>query len=79
MHFQALKANGMELSIAVGMGKETIEAAYDIPEVNKYVDFINMMTYDFRGSWDGKTGHHTQLYARPSDYANLAYYNLVIK
>lgn len=27
-----------------------------------YVDFINLMAYDFTGSWSPKAGHHAQLF-----------------
>ncbi|MEE4176604.1 MAG: glycoside hydrolase family 18 protein [Bacteroides sp.] len=34
-----------------------------------YLDFINIMTYDFTGEWDNSTGHHTNLH-RPAFDAN---------
>jgi len=30
--------------------------------VAEYLDFINIMTYDFTGEWANITGHHTNLY-----------------
>lgn len=30
--------------------------SYNIPEIAKYVDFVNLMTYDLHGAWDGVTG-----------------------
>lgn len=44
---EAFHDHGYLLTAAVSAGKETIERAYDIPQVNKYLDFINLMTYDF--------------------------------
>ena len=41
---------------------------------------INVMTYDYHGFWDGKTGHHSPLYAvSKSDEAGgkFEYYNTV--
>jgi Glycosyl hydrolases family 18 len=35
---------------------------YDVPEVVKYVDFLNVMTYDFHGHWEGQVGHNSPLY-----------------
>jgi GH18 family chitinase len=33
------------LTAAVGAGKETIDRAYEIAELVKHLDFINLMTY----------------------------------
>jgi chitinase len=35
-------------------------------EIHNYLDFINIMTYDMRGSFANFTGHHTNLYS-PQD------------
>ncbi|XP_064646971.1 chitinase-3-like protein 1 [Lineus longissimus] len=55
------------LTAAVGVGKETSEKAYDIPQLAKYFDFINLMTYDLRGAWEKTTGHHSPLYGRSGE------------
>lgn len=58
------------LSVAVAPDKRRAELFYDIPELSRAVDFINLMTYDFHGSWDTTVGHHAQMYPhhRDSDY-----------
>ncbi|ROT43651.1 chitinase [Sodiomyces alkalinus F11] len=33
----------------------------------EYVDYINLMAYDFFGPWMSKSGHHSQLYAMQKD------------
>lgn len=33
----------------------------------RYVDFINVMAYDYSGSWSDKTGFMAPLYSRSSD------------
>lgn len=33
------------LTIAAGVGAETIENGYEIREMSKYLDYINLMTY----------------------------------
>ncbi|KAF8787213.1 Chitotriosidase-1 like protein [Argiope bruennichi] len=63
---EAFTPHGLVLSVAVSAGKSTIDTAYDIPGVAKYVDFINVMTYDFHGSWERKTGHNAPLYPMPN-------------
>ena len=35
----------------------------DISQAAVYLDFINLMTYDFCGTWDSHSGHHAQLYS----------------
>lgn len=57
------------LSIAVGAAEMTASVSYDIPNLSKYVDFINLMTYDFHGSFDTdhKIGHHAPLYASSTE------------
>lgn len=38
----------------------------DWAEATKYLDFINVMTYDYHGAWDSITGHLAPLYADPN-------------
>lgn len=32
----------------------------------EYLDYVNIMTYDFHGGWDSTTAHHTNLYSSDS-------------
>jgi chitinase len=34
----------------------------EMEKLHRYLDFINVMTYDFTGSWSTITGHHTPLH-----------------
>ena len=36
------------LTAAVGIGPTTADNAYDVPKLNEYMDFINLMTYDMQ-------------------------------
>jgi chitinase len=54
------------LTAAVPASFEAIAAGYDVPEISKYLDFINVMTYDFHGQWEKKIGHNAPLYALES-------------
>ena len=39
-----------------------------VPEISAALDWINIMTYDFRGSWDmSSTAHHAAIYENPAD------------
>ncbi|KAK2851710.1 hypothetical protein Q5P01_007986 [Channa striata] len=72
------KATGKQrllVSAAVGAGKGIIDAGYEIAEIAKYLDFINVMTYDFHGTWEPITGHHSPLYKGSQDTGDRVYLN----
>ncbi|XP_054714735.1 probable chitinase 10 [Uloborus diversus] len=55
------------LTASVSPVREEIEEAYDVPNLNQLLDFINVMTYDFHGGWEKNTGHHAQFAPTPND------------
>jgi chitinase len=55
------------LSAAVTPGKNRINVSYDIPEIFSTVDFVNLMTYNFHGSWETYTGLHSAMYRGLND------------
>ena len=55
------------LSAAVPVGPDNVRGGYDVPTVSKYLDFINLMAYDFHGKWEKQAGHNAPLYAPSSD------------
>ena len=59
----AFTINNLLLSAAVGAPESLASEAYNIHEISKYLDFINLMTYDFHGPSEKQTGHNTPLYA----------------
>ncbi|XP_076244080.1 putative chitinase 10 [Calliopsis andreniformis] len=65
---EAFKPKGLLLSSAVSPSKRVIDAGYDVPTLAKYLDWISVMTYDYHGQWDKKTGHVAPLYALPNDW-----------
>lgn len=72
------KATGrpqLMLTAAVSAGKGTIDAGYEIAEIAKLLDFINVMTYDFHGAWESFTGHNSPLYRGSFDSGDLIYFN----
>lgn len=59
---QRFDAEGYLLTAAVGVSNEHISYAYDVPNMVKYLHYINLMAYDLHGSWDHVTGQNAPLY-----------------
>lgn len=55
------------LTCAVSAGADTVRAGYDVAAIGAHVDFINIMSYDFHGKWEPKTGHNAPLFASASE------------
>ena len=58
--------SGLLLTIAAGAGIDKIRVT-DPGAYHQYLDFINVMTYDFHGAWDPQTNHHSALFDSPND------------
>ncbi|XP_072379774.1 chitotriosidase-1-like [Diabrotica undecimpunctata] len=43
------------------------EVGYDVPQISGSADMINLMCYDFYGSWSKYTGYNAALYASPAE------------
>jgi chitinase len=52
------------LTVATGADMSFIEHT-EMHEVQKYLDYVNLMTYDFRTEDDSLAGHHTNLFSTP--------------
>lgn len=65
---EAFKPEKLLLSAAVSPAKKVIDAGYDIPTLAEHFDWIAVMTYDYHGQWDKKTGHVAPLYEHPDDW-----------
>ena len=59
---EALKPKGLLLTSAVSPSKKVIDAGYDVPAMSQYMDYVSIMTYDYHGQWDKKTGHVAPMY-----------------
>lgn len=64
---QEIRQPRLLLSAAVPVGPDNIRAGYDVPAVASYLDFINVMAYDFHGKWEKETGHNAPLYSPSTD------------
>lgn len=57
----------------------TAAVAADVPNVNnydfksaeKYLNWLNLMTYDFHGVWNNAAAHHTNLLSDPADTTEM--------
>jgi chitinase len=67
---------GYLLTIAAPAGPSTY-ANIELEAIHPYLDFINVMTYDFHGGWETQTGHNAPMHPASGDpFANAATYNV---
>jgi chitinase len=60
------------LTFAAGAGSDFVEHT-EMDKVQASVDFVNLMTYDFREAGDGaEAGHHANLFPSPRDPRGLS-------
>lgn len=59
------------LSAALPANKIMLECV-NLERTANYLDLLNLMTYDFYGSWTPLSGHHAQLYSASKDEPSAA-------
>uniref|UniRef100_A0A3B4VLE5 chitinase n=1 Tax=Seriola dumerili TaxID=41447 RepID=A0A3B4VLE5_SERDU len=55
------------LTASVSAEKAVIDASYEVAQIAGNLDFINVLTFDFRGPWENVTGHHSPLHRGSKD------------
>ena len=50
------------LTMAVPAGFEYIDKGYDVPKLNKYLDWFNLLSYDYHSAYEPSVNHHAPLY-----------------
>ncbi|PVD32658.1 hypothetical protein C0Q70_08103 [Pomacea canaliculata] len=51
------------LTLATAAGSYYIDQGYETREIAKYPDYMLLMTYNYHGSWENKTGHPSAVWA----------------
>ncbi|XP_045208460.2 putative chitinase 1 [Mercenaria mercenaria] len=51
------------LTAAVGTSEFRVTESYDVHGLSRYLDFINLMMYDFHGQWEDTVNVHSALYS----------------
>ncbi|XP_068599055.1 acidic mammalian chitinase-like [Brachionichthys hirsutus] len=64
------------LSANVAALRSTIDKAYEGNGTLNYLDFINVMTYDYHGHWEAVTGHNSPLYRSAVDIGSQFDHNI---
>jgi chitinase len=66
--YTAAKAHSPQLLVTIAAPASTQHLVnMEIERIHNYVDWINVMAYDFHGPWDKKTGHNAPLYGVAAD------------
>ena len=55
------------LTVAISKDPETIDIAYDIPQIFNYADYISILSYNYHRYTDGKTRHNAPLDEKPDE------------
>ncbi|XP_050301740.1 mucin-4-like isoform X2 [Anthonomus grandis grandis] len=50
------------LTMAVPAGIEYINKGYDVPKLTKYLDWMNILSYDYHSAYEPAVNHHAPLY-----------------
>lgn len=59
-----------KLTIATGANQRFLDLT-EMDKAHRYLDFVNIMTYDFHGGWSQTTGHHANLHPNASESGRL--------
>ncbi|XP_068622320.1 probable chitinase 2 [Battus philenor] len=71
---EAFTPHSLILAAALGATKYTLDLSYDLPQLDKYLDYMNVLSYDYHGTWEGVIGANAGLYgANNEDVVNVDY------
>lgn len=69
--FDTFTERKLMLTIAAG-GDSYYTRCTNMAEAQKYLDYVQIMSYDLRGGFVVHTGHHTNLYSNPADLSPVS-------
>lgn len=62
------KQDGRHHPLTIAAPADPVKVArLEVAKIHGLLDSINVMTYDFHGAWDAKTGHNSPLFASTGD------------
>ncbi|CAF5181474.1 unnamed protein product, partial [Rotaria magnacalcarata] len=67
------------LTAAVAAAKINIDKAYEVDKLVPVLDWFNLMTYDFHGSWDQNRAHHSSLNSKDDEKDDTMYIDFAVK
>ncbi|CAF3103620.1 unnamed protein product [Rotaria sp. Silwood2] len=67
------------LTAAVAAAKVNIDKAYEVDKLVSVIDWFNLMTYDFHGSWDQNRAHHSSLNSKDNEKDDTMYIDFAVK
>lgn len=70
-HLEKLEAGRYLLTIAAG-GDSYFVRNTQMDQAQRYLDYVQIMSYDLRGGFQLATGHHTNLYAPQTDLFDVS-------
>lgn len=77
---EASAQDGKYYQLTAAMGASFANIEFSEPQnYAQYLDFINLMTYDMHGAWDGTTNHQSALYPKSGLGDNLNVKDVVDK
>lgn len=73
---EAVDGRDYLITMAVPPGYDTMQN-YEVADLAKSLDWMNVMAYDYHGSWETTTGHNAPLYANASsNFKNETQFNV---